>query len=99
MSGILPFDRDGCYFDELLMAAVLSEAEESLNDRLSSKVSSFGNCDGRRANPSWHAGSTFDQMMRDTQRSVASLRLGHIRDRTRRDHDPGIGSDDRDLLA
>jgi hypothetical protein len=31
-SGILPFDRDGCYFDELLMAAVLSEAEDVLND-------------------------------------------------------------------
>lgn len=31
-SGILPFDRDGCYFDELLMAAVLSEAEDSLNN-------------------------------------------------------------------
>jgi hypothetical protein len=30
-SGILPFDRDGCYFDELLMAAVLSEAEDMLN--------------------------------------------------------------------
>jgi transcriptional regulator with XRE-family HTH domain len=30
--GTLPFDRDGCYFDELLMAAVLSEAEDRLND-------------------------------------------------------------------
>jgi transcriptional regulator with XRE-family HTH domain len=31
-SGVLPFDRDGCYFDELLMAAALLEAEDSLND-------------------------------------------------------------------
>ncbi|MCW2731312.1 MAG: hypothetical protein JWR13_2128 [Mycobacterium sp.] len=30
---------------------------------------------------------------------VASIRPGHLRDRTRADHDPGIGSDDRDLLS
>jgi len=30
---------------------------------------------------------------------MASIRPGHIRDGARRDHDPGIGSDDRDLLA
>ncbi|MFO6453473.1 MULTISPECIES: helix-turn-helix domain-containing protein [unclassified Aeromicrobium] len=30
--GILPFDRDGCYFDELLMALALPEAREMLTD-------------------------------------------------------------------
>lgn len=31
-SGVMPFDRDGCFFDELLIACALSEAEEQLED-------------------------------------------------------------------
>lgn len=31
-SGVLPFDRDGCYFDELLMALALSDAQARLAD-------------------------------------------------------------------
>lgn len=31
-NGTLPFDRDGCYFDELLMALALPDAEASLAD-------------------------------------------------------------------
>jgi hypothetical protein len=30
--GVLPFDRDGCFFDELLMALALPNAEASLTD-------------------------------------------------------------------
>jgi transcriptional regulator with XRE-family HTH domain len=30
--GVLPFDRDGCFFDELLMACALREAQERLED-------------------------------------------------------------------
>lgn len=30
--GVLPFDRDGCFFDELLIAAALSEAQDQLTD-------------------------------------------------------------------
>ena len=30
--GILPFDRDGCFFDELLIAAALSEARDQLTE-------------------------------------------------------------------
>ncbi|MGB8405946.1 MAG: hypothetical protein WCE30_17945 [Mycobacterium sp.] len=31
-SGVLPFDRDGCFFDELLIACALPEAKEQLED-------------------------------------------------------------------
>lgn len=31
-NGVLPFDRPGCYFDELLMALALGDAEERLSD-------------------------------------------------------------------
>lgn len=31
-NGVLPFDRDGCFFDELLMALALPHAEASLTD-------------------------------------------------------------------
>lgn len=30
--GVLPFDRDGCFFDELLIAAALGEAQDQLNE-------------------------------------------------------------------
>ena len=30
--GVLPFDRPGCYFDEVLMGAVLPRAQDMLND-------------------------------------------------------------------
>jgi transcriptional regulator with XRE-family HTH domain len=33
-SGTLPFDRDGCYFDELLIGAALCEAPSQLDDDL-----------------------------------------------------------------